>query len=75
MTVNGPNGTGPVTGFDVSCTQLLMLKPGRNVLGSSDKKLLVSEQMQWRTAVKTQRLMVPQKVGNLTVNCECVPLG
>jgi hypothetical protein len=52
-----------------------MLTPERNILGSSANKLLLSEQMQWRKAVKTiGGLMVPQKVGNF-VNSECVPIG
>jgi hypothetical protein len=51
--------------------KLLILKSGRNSLGSCQKKkLLVSEQMQWRTAVKFHR-----KWGNLTVKNDGVLLG
>lgn len=69
MTVNGYNETGPVTDCDMNCRELLMLTSRRNILGSSANKLLVSEQIQWRTAVNTiGGFMVPQKVGNF--DCE-----
>jgi hypothetical protein len=49
----------------MKCGKLLMLKFGRNILGSSEKKLLVSAEVQWRTAVKTfGGFVVPQKMVN-----------
>jgi hypothetical protein len=78
MTVNVYNETGPVTDCDTNCRDLLLLISGRNILGWSANQLLVSEQMQWRTAVKTiGGFMVLHKVGNFDceLNSECVPIG